>query len=134
MLEQKIADLIQTIQENTAALIQLRGPQASVSDKAATEATKVKVKAKTDQAPVTPPAEVAADKAPATDTGPAKITIVDIRDAAQKVLDAGGIAHIRPLLGKYGVTKISAAPEARYSEVLADLTAALSQSTAGGVV
>ena len=57
-------------------------------------------------------------------------TIADVRAAAQKVLDAGGPKHIRPLLTKYGVEKISAAPAEKYAEVIADLAEALKKTEA----
>lgn len=115
MLEDQIKTLIETIQANTAALVATRG-SASV-DKPATDKKR---------------AASVAEVVPITETP--KHTIADIRDAAQKVLEAGGIAHIKPLLGKYGVSKISAAPEARYGEVLADLKEALDKSTSSASV
>ena len=109
-LESTLETLIKAVEANTLALGKLlTGAAPAPAPKAEKKDTK---------AP-----EPKADDKP-------QPTIADVRAAAQKVLDAGGPKHIRPLLTKYGVEKISAAPAEKYAEVIADLAEALKKTEA----
>lgn len=110
-----------------AAAVTEPAPVAKTEKKAKKEAPAPKVEepapapeAKTEEpAPKTeePKAEAPAPKAAK------KLTMQDVREVAQKALDAGKLAEVVKLNKEYNLKRISEAPEEKYEEIINRLTA-----------
>lgn len=99
----------------------------SVDKPAKADKVKNEKKVEAAKAEEAPKVEETKTEAPAkTEEKPAAgATIADVRDAAQKCLDAGKLAAVVAINKEYGIKRISEAPEAKYAEVVAKLTEAL---------
>jgi len=78
---------------------------------------------------VAPVAEPAPAPAPAPAPEPA-LTVADLREVAQKALDAGKLNEVIALNKEYGLKRISDANPAQYGEIIAKLNALLSDGQA----
>lgn len=125
-LEDQLTAIGNALNRIANALEQGAKPIVSVKT-AAVETTTVEVEAPKPKAAKPKPAapEPKAETPPPAAKPDAPITVNDLRDAAQKLLQAGRVKDIVAINTRLGVKRISEAPPEKYAEIMAALNEAL---------